>query len=95
MRGVSPTLPYTNSTHNHQHTQKATQKTSSLPTFGSDVEYAEPAWYRGCPTPYYNEHHVAWRAHVRAWVDAELIPHIRCRLCVEGAGHCWLTHTRQ
>jgi hypothetical protein len=51
-------------------------KSNAFPAFGSEVQYAEPAWYRGVPTPYYNEAHVRWRAHVRAWVEKELIPHV-------------------
>ncbi len=51
-------------------------KARSFPAFGSETQYAEPAWYRGTPTPYYNDAHVRWRAHVRQWVDQELIPHV-------------------
>lgn len=42
--------------------------------FGSDVPYAEPAWYRGVPTPYYEEKHALFRAKVRAWVEEALVP---------------------
>ena len=49
---------------------------SKFPKFGDQsTPFAEPAWYRGLPTPYYSEKHVNWRAKVRAWVDAELTPH--------------------
>lgn len=44
--------------------------------FGSDVPYAEPAWYRGTPTPYYEEKHVAFRNKVRAYVDEHLVPYV-------------------
>ena len=45
--------------------------------FGSVVPYSEPYWYRASETsPYYTEAHVAFRAKVRAFVDAELIPHV-------------------
>eukprot|EP00404_Azadinium_spinosum_P024223 CAMPEP_0180605640 /NCGR_PEP_ID=MMETSP1037_2-20121125/26718_1 /TAXON_ID=632150 /ORGANISM="Azadinium spinosum, Strain 3D9" /LENGTH=405 /DNA_ID=CAMNT_0022624753 /DNA_START=61 /DNA_END=1275 /DNA_ORIENTATION=- len=44
--------------------------------FGSNVPYAEPAWYRGAPTPYYQEKHVAFRNKVRAWVDENLKPYV-------------------
>lgn len=43
--------------------------------FGSDVPYAEPAWYRGVPTPYYEEKHAAFREKVRAFVDEHLVPY--------------------
>merc|ERR1712166_679539 len=44
--------------------------------FGDPCPFAEPAWYRGVPTPYYNENHAAFRAKVRAWVDENLIPSV-------------------
>lgn len=34
----------------------------------------EPAWYQGLATPYYTSSHVAWRQHVRKYVDEELEP---------------------
>jgi len=43
-------------------------------SFGNDVPMAEPMWYQGLPTPYYGDSHVAWRQHVRKYVDAELEP---------------------
>jgi len=49
---------------------------STFAAFGSDVPYAEPAWYRGVPTPYYQDKHVAFRAKVRAWVDENLKPYV-------------------
>jgi hypothetical protein len=47
-----------------------------FPKFGSPLQYAEPPWYQSGVSPYYNDHHVRWRAHVRAWVDRELTPHV-------------------
>jgi alkylation response protein AidB-like acyl-CoA dehydrogenase len=47
-----------------------------FPRYGSEIEYAEPAWYQGLPTAYYNESHVAWRARVRDFVERELKPHV-------------------
>lgn len=44
--------------------------------FGDSTPYAEPAWYRGVPTPYYKEKHAAFRNKVRAWVDENLIPYV-------------------
>lgn len=44
--------------------------------FGSDVPYAEPAWYRGVPTPYYNESHAKFRGKCRAFVDEHLVPFV-------------------
>ncbi|KAJ5365519.1 acyl-CoA dehydrogenase [Penicillium concentricum] len=43
--------------------------------FGSTVPFAEPAWARGCPSPYYNDSHRRLRAAMRTWVDENLMPH--------------------
>ncbi len=48
----------------------------TFPRFGSEVDYAEPSWYQGQPTPYYSDSHVAWRARVRDFVERELKPHV-------------------
>lgn len=37
--------------------------------FGSVLPYAEPAWARGYPSPYYNDSHRRLRAAMRSWVD--------------------------
>ena len=44
--------------------------------FGNAVIGAEPAWYRGVPTPYYDASHVAYRAKVRDFVERELRPNV-------------------
>jgi hypothetical protein len=38
------------------------------PPFGSPLPFAEPPWYTGRPTPYYNASHAKLRAAVRQWV---------------------------
>ncbi|KAJ4169260.1 hypothetical protein NW754_001344 [Fusarium falciforme] len=43
--------------------------------FGSVLPYAEPAWARGYPSPYYNDSHRRLRAAMRSWVDENLMPH--------------------
>ena len=47
-----------------------------FPRFGSTIPYAEPGWYQGQSSPYYNESHVAFRARVRGFVDEHLVPHV-------------------
>lgn len=47
-----------------------------FPKFGVDIPYAEPGWYQGQASPYYNDSHVAFRAKVRAFVEEELMPHV-------------------
>ena len=45
--------------------------------FGSPLPFAEPAWYDDRnATPYYNEHHVEFRAKCRRFVDEQIIPNI-------------------
>ncbi|KAH8808108.1 long-chain specific acyl-CoA dehydrogenase [Xylogone sp. PMI_703] len=38
-------------------------------SFGSNLPWAEPAWYSGRPSPYYNESHVRLRDYVRKWAE--------------------------
>jgi alkylation response protein AidB-like acyl-CoA dehydrogenase len=52
--------------------------------FGDAQAFAEPAWYRGVATPYYQLTHAAVRNKVRAFVDAELIPNIEAWEAAEG-----------
>ena len=42
--------------------------------WGSAIAFAEPQWYRGLPSPYYNASHRRLRSAIRAWVDDHLIP---------------------
>eukprot|EP00933_Yihiella_yeosuensis_P064495 TRINITY_DN6787_c0_g8_i1.p1 TRINITY_DN6787_c0_g8~~TRINITY_DN6787_c0_g8_i1.p1 ORF type:complete len:412 (+),score=97.74 TRINITY_DN6787_c0_g8_i1:75-1310(+) len=60
--------------------------------FGSDVPYAEPAWYRGVPTPYYQEKHAKFRNKVRAYVDEHLKPYVDEW---DEAGSCPIQELRQ
>jgi acyl-CoA dehydrogenase len=43
--------------------------------FGSQVPYAEPAWYRGVPTAFYEKRHADFRNKVRAYVEKHLAPY--------------------
>lgn len=51
---------------------------SDLPTFqfGSKLVMAEPSWYQFFHSPYYTEHHKAFRAKMRAFVDAHIRPFV-------------------
>ncbi|KAM0750684.1 putative acyl-CoA dehydrogenase [Meredithblackwellia eburnea MCA 4105] len=40
--------------------------------FGELEAFSEPAWYRGLPSPYYNESHDKLRAAIRTWVEEHL-----------------------
>ena len=45
--------------------------------FGSTTPFGEPYWYNPeNASPYYNEHHKAFRAKMRKFVDDEIIPHV-------------------
>jgi alkylation response protein AidB-like acyl-CoA dehydrogenase len=44
--------------------------------FGEKTVYAEPSWYQFWESPYYQPKHKAFRAKLRAFVDAELNPHV-------------------
>jgi hypothetical protein len=43
--------------------------------FGSHLPWAEPSWYSGRPSPYYNDSHKHLRNVVRKWVE-EVGPHL-------------------
>eukprot|EP01125_Pyxidicula_operculata_P015562 TRINITY_DN5295_c0_g1_i1.p1 TRINITY_DN5295_c0_g1~~TRINITY_DN5295_c0_g1_i1.p1 ORF type:complete len:493 (+),score=87.48 TRINITY_DN5295_c0_g1_i1:22-1500(+) len=44
--------------------------------FGSDIPFAEPAWYRGLQSPHYNDTHRKFRAKIREHVEKDLIPFV-------------------
>ena len=44
--------------------------------FGSQIDFAEPSWYRGFPSPFYNDSHIAWRNKLREFVEKEIKPHV-------------------
>jgi hypothetical protein len=47
-----------------------------LPKFGNQMQFAEPAWYQGGFTPYYNQDHAAFRAKCRKFVEEQVKPNI-------------------
>lgn len=49
---------------------------AALETFGDMIPYADPNWYQGYHTTYYNKTHAALRAEVREWVEDELEPYV-------------------
>lgn len=51
-------------------------KNAKAGTFGDLVPYGDPAWYQGWNSPYYNDSHRRFRAAMRAFVDAELMPYV-------------------
>ncbi|ORY51020.1 acyl-CoA dehydrogenase NM domain-like protein [Rhizoclosmatium globosum] len=48
----------------------------STDAFGNLIAFAEPAWYHGQPSPYYNDTHRRLRAWMRGLVEQHIIPHV-------------------
>eukprot|EP00658_Telonema_sp_P-2_P047615 TRINITY_DN36227_c0_g1_i1.p1 TRINITY_DN36227_c0_g1~~TRINITY_DN36227_c0_g1_i1.p1 ORF type:complete len:413 (+),score=97.55 TRINITY_DN36227_c0_g1_i1:154-1392(+) len=44
--------------------------------FGALEPFAEPNWYAGCASPYYQQRHRDWRSLVRQFVESELKPFV-------------------
>ncbi|PNY24870.1 Acyl-CoA dehydrogenase [Tolypocladium capitatum] len=47
-----------------------------LEPFGHQIPFADPAWYQGFHSPYFNETHAALRAEIREWVETEIEPNV-------------------
>ncbi|PGG98297.1 hypothetical protein AJ80_09558 [Polytolypa hystricis UAMH7299] len=47
-----------------------------LDPYGDLVPFADPAWYQGYYSPYYNETHAALRDEVRQFVETEIDPYV-------------------
>ncbi|KAL9625000.1 MAG: hypothetical protein Q9160_000729 [Pyrenula sp. 1 TL-2023] len=54
----------------------APQEAEALDVYGSLIPFADPAWYQGYYSPYFNESHAALRAEVREWVENEIEPYV-------------------
>lgn len=51
--------------------------TSTTTKFGDTLPFSEPSWYDSSkPSPYYNKHHVKYRAEMRNFVEEEIIPNV-------------------
>ncbi|KAJ5222450.1 uncharacterized protein N7469_008690 [Penicillium citrinum] len=44
--------------------------------YGDLVPFADPSWYQGYSSPYFNETHAALRDEVRQWVESEIEPYV-------------------
>ncbi|CAG9941226.1 unnamed protein product [Clonostachys rosea f. rosea IK726] len=47
-----------------------------LEPFGQQIPFADPNWYQGYHSPYFNETHAALRAEVREWIENEIEPNV-------------------
>ncbi|KAF3059310.1 Acyl-CoA dehydrogenase [Daldinia childiae] len=54
----------------------AQQETEALEPFGALIPFADPSWYQGFHSPYFNESHVALRAEIREWVERDIEPNV-------------------
>ncbi|KAL8995012.1 MAG: hypothetical protein Q9188_006911 [Gyalolechia gomerana] len=56
--------------------KSAHEATESLDPYGALIPYADPSWYQGYHSPYFNLTHAALREEVRKWVEAEIDPNV-------------------
>ncbi|KAG4429707.1 hypothetical protein IFR05_014804 [Cadophora sp. M221] len=47
-----------------------------LEPFGDLIPFADPSWYQGFYSPYFNETHAALREEIREWVSTEIEPNV-------------------
>ncbi|KAK9441751.1 acyl-CoA dehydrogenase [Metarhizium brunneum] len=53
-----------------------TEQSEPLEPFGALIPFADPSWYQGNFSPYFNETHAALRAEVREWMENEIEPNV-------------------
>ncbi|EEH18077.2 hypothetical protein PABG_00640 [Paracoccidioides brasiliensis Pb03] len=56
---------------------RTTAPSHALAPYGDLVPFADPAWYQGYHSVYYNETHEALRDEVRNWVESEIEPYVQ------------------
>ncbi|QQK39761.1 Acyl-CoA dehydrogenase, putative [Penicillium digitatum] len=44
--------------------------------YGELIPFADPSWYQGYASPYFNQSHAALRDEVRQWVESEIAPYV-------------------
>ncbi|KAK2628785.1 hypothetical protein QTJ16_001888 [Diplocarpon rosae] len=54
----------------------AVEEIETLDPFGELIPFADPSWYQGFHSPYFNETHAALRAEIREWVTNEIEPFV-------------------
>ncbi|KAL1966427.1 hypothetical protein VTN77DRAFT_4569 [Rasamsonia byssochlamydoides] len=55
---------------------KPAKSEAALDPFGDLIPFADPSWYQGYHSPYFNETHAALREEVRQWVESEIEPYV-------------------
>jgi len=54
----------------------AAAEVETLDPFGDLIPFADPSWYQGYHSPYFNETHAALREEIREWVSSEIEPFV-------------------
>ncbi|KAJ2893643.1 Cyclohexane-1-carbonyl-CoA dehydrogenase [Zalerion maritima] len=54
----------------------SSDESEALDDFGAQIPFADPAWYQGYHSPYFNETHAALRAEVREWMEQDVEPYV-------------------
>ncbi|KAF8859292.1 putative acyl-CoA dehydrogenase [Acephala macrosclerotiorum] len=54
----------------------AVAEVETLDPFGDLIPFADPSWYQGYHSPYFNETHAALREEIREWVSTEIEPFV-------------------
>ncbi|KAI1397972.1 acyl-CoA dehydrogenase NM domain-like protein [Hypoxylon fuscum] len=52
------------------------EEAEALEPFGDLIPFADPSWYQGFHSAYFNESHAALRAEVRQWVEEAIEPNV-------------------
>ncbi|KAI1768492.1 acyl-CoA dehydrogenase NM domain-like protein [Hypoxylon sp. FL1150] len=52
------------------------EEAEPLEPFGSLIPFADPSWYQGFHSAYFDESHAALRAEVRQWVENDIEPYV-------------------
>ncbi|QSZ32005.1 hypothetical protein DSL72_001574 [Monilinia vaccinii-corymbosi] len=56
--------------------KEAVEESEPLDAYGDLIPFADPSWYQGHHSPYFNETHAALRDEVREWVSAKVEPNV-------------------
>lgn len=54
----------------------AVEEVEALDPYGDLIPFADPAWYQGFHSPYFNETHAALRDEIRQWVSEKVEPFV-------------------
>ncbi|SPO07604.1 probable acyl-CoA dehydrogenase [Cephalotrichum gorgonifer] len=54
----------------------ASEPAEALEPYGDLIPFADPSWYQGYHSPYFNETHAALRAEVREWIETAIEPNV-------------------